>query len=89
MTKKTNNRRFSIAESVFLNETMQEALTIIYRLDDITEQHGITVDEISTPCVIRADLAYDLCSSITHMYEKLVDNELIHSGSKVYNKTLH
>jgi hypothetical protein len=82
-------RQFNTVESSFLNEMMQQAVNIVHNLDELSDQSGCNVEELPHPCVIRPDLAYDLCSAVTHMYEKLVEQELVSTGNKTNQYILH
>ena len=68
---------------------MQEAVKIVHTVDEICYEQNINVDEMTVPCTIKADLAYDLCSAITYMYEMLLKHELITTGNKANQYTLH
>ena len=90
MTTKTSKRyKFDIAESKYLNEMMEQAVHIVHTLDELCENKGMDIEDLDVPCTIRAELAYDLCSAITHMYEKLLKHELVTTGNKTNQYTLH
>lgn len=86
---KKSKRQFDVVESGFLNEMMQQSVHITATLDGLCDQKGVQIDELEMPCSIRAELAYDLCSAVQHMYEKLVQQELLLTGNKTNQYTLH
>jgi hypothetical protein len=68
---------------------MQQALYIIDTLDKTCDTQGITIDSYSDPCSIKAELLYSLCFAVGSMYEKLVQQDLVQTGSAINKYTLH
>lgn len=87
MSKK--DRKFDVGDSVYLNEMMQSALQVLHTLDTLSNEHGVDIENLEMPVYFKPALAYDLCSAVTHMYEKLLENELILSGNKTNQYIIH
>lgn len=76
-----NKRAFKFADTMYLYESMQEAINIRHTLEEATHEEELgSISELK-PVLINSGLLYHIVDSYIESYEKLLKESLINSAN--------
>lgn len=76
-----NKRAFKFIDTMYLYESMQEAIEIRNTLEEVAQKEEVESFSDLKPTLIKSELLYNIVDSYIESYEKLLKESLITSAN--------